>query len=399
MPRISKQATRRPDPETAGLAELAREASKEAALWMDRSQATRLTYEAKSAQLSKKGGWDMATACKQSRNSMRAAHIWVMRRDLKRLLKVAKKAIEKGDKGHELQPIRALQYGIHMEAVREKLGEIRTWEAKPWFEIDDPGRRLQKSHKQAPAKDSELILFYEAAQRSSFRTAFLAAEFGGCRGAEFGSGVRIELCKKGGVPTMQFFIQSAKADGNKKGLDLRCVESTFPAGATPEVQRRWLELAGMVKAKNTFVVKIAPGKEKQPKEGGKAKPPETPGQRFTNACKTVSKASSMAVAAYSLRHRFSAQVKAANKGDAVAVALALGHQTTETQRHYSRASRGGGDISPMQVVGVAVPGSQAVRGARQRTGPPQEIKDKIALGKSTPPAAATPPPKPRGPRL
>jgi len=55
-----------------------------------------------------------------------------------------------------------------------------------------------------------------------------------------------------------------------------------------------------------------------------------------------------AIASQSLRNRFAAQVKQAKPGDAVAVAVALGHQTTETQRHYARASRGGGGISPVK---------------------------------------------------
>jgi hypothetical protein len=380
--------------------ELVREAEKEAALAKKVEQATRLTYEQKSEQL--KNGWDMEASTKGTRYGMRAAGLWTMRRQLRKLVKTANSVRKNGEKGDELEMVREFQFATRMEGVSEKMQQIREFQALPWSTPNDAKRRLEKCHKQRPAKDSELVKFYEAATRSSFRTAFLVAEFSGCRGAEFGDhgpGIRIEAAKKDGVAMLRFFIQSAKADGKEKGLDMRCIESAFPFSASEEVQRRWLELAKKVAAQKSLVVKIDPGKPKKPKEGEKPKPPATPGQRFTNACKMVSRSAEVEVAAYSFRHRFSAQVKASNPGDAVAVALALGHQTTETQRHYSRASRGGGGVSPVQVTGVAVPGAQAVRGARVRSGPSQAFKDKLAMEKSTPQAAAPPSYKARGKRL
>ena len=109
----------------------------------------------------------------------------------------------------------------------------------------------------------------------------------------------------------------------------------FPSGAAEPVKRRWLELAKSVEkstngTKKSYIVSVA-ASEKQ-----------TAGRLFSDACKNTARAAGVDVSAYSLRNRFSAQVKQANPGDAVAVAVALGHQTTETQRHYARASRGGG---------------------------------------------------------
>jgi len=77
----------------------------------------------------------------------------------------------------------------------------------------------------------------------------------------------------------------------------------------------------------------------------------------------------------------------------VAVALALGHQSTETQRHYARSRRGGGDVSPVQVNAFNVSG-QLVRGEKIRKGPPLHVVQKAVLQSAI---AAMPPPRMRGP--
>ena len=389
MPRPSKQATTKPTLQRSELALLVREAETEKAKWREVEKTTRLTYEAKAKELAK--GWDMGTACKKSRYSMRAAGLWTMRGKLKALLKEAKRVEKNGRTGEELFALREAQFAQEMEKVAKKLAAIRAFEALLWSEIEDTGLRLEKSHKKKPAKDSELVSFYKSAEKSSYREAFLVAEFAGCRGEELGKGVRVEVGKKEGAVTLSFFIQSAKADGNKKGLDLRAIEVPFPSGAAEPVQRRWMELAKSVatatKATNkSYVVSVATSAK------------QTAGRLFTDACKNTARAAGVDVSAYSLRNRFSAQVKQANPGDAVAVALALGHQTTETQRHYARANRGGGGVSPVDSIGVHVAGSQIVRGAAARTGPPRHIKERVQLGATVAPPAA-PPPRPRGPRL
>ena len=381
MARFRKQATTNLTPREAALDLLVREAKEEGALAGEVAKATRQTYEAKAKQLAE--GWDLASACKKSRYSMRAAGLWTMRRRLRALVKDAEKAKKSGVTGAELFPVREAIFREKMEKVGQLLAAIREFSALPWAEIDDPGRRLQDSHKQRPATDAELVKFYEAAADSSFYEAFLVAEFSGCRGAEFGSGIRVELGKKVGIPTLTFFTQSAKADGKKKGLDLRAVDVPFPTNAAEYVKRRWLDLAKRVKPGKSHVVAIAPTEKM------------TAGQRFTNACKFVAIKAGVETAAYSLRHRFAAQVKQANKGDAVAVALALGHQSTETQRHYARSKRGGGDVSPVQVNAFNVSG-QKVRGAPARTGPPLHVVQKAVLQSAI---AAMPPPRMRGPRL
>ena len=388
MPRPSKQATTKPTLQRSELALLVRGAEMEGAKWRKVEKISRLTYEVKAKQLA--DGWDMGTACKKSRYSMKAAGLWTMRKELRALLKEAKRVEKEGRTGGELFALREAQFAQEMEKVEEKLAAIRVFDALPWSEIEDTGRRLEKSHKKKPAKDSELVSFYKSAEKSSYREAFLVAEFAGVRGEELGKGVRVEVGEKEGTATLRFFVQSAKADGDKKGLDLRAIEVPFPSGADKPVQRRWMELAkSAAKAKKatkkSYIVSVV-ASEKQ-----------TAGRLFTDACKNTARTAGVDVSAYSLRNRFSAQVKQANPGDAVAVALALGHQTTETQRHYARASRGGGDVSPVQSTGINISGKK-IRGAPVRTGPPLHVKHKKILGATTPRAAVAPP-RPRGPRL
>lgn len=384
MPQFSKQVPSNAVPRRGELHSLAREAEKEVAQWNEVAKSTRVSYESKAKTLAK--GWNLGTACKKTRYAMKAAGLWTMRKQLKQLLKHAKKVQKNGQTGAELFMVREAQYAIEMEKVRQKLAAIRAFETLPWQEVDDPKLRLEAPHKQAPATDAELVAFYGRAKKSIYREAFLVAEFCGCRGEEFREGIRVELMQKKGQLTLIFYIESAKADGKKKGIDLRAVEVPFPADAAKSVQERWQELAKAVhKSGKTHVVRIM------------ATENSSAGELFTNACKTISKSAKVKVAAYALRNRYSAQVKQANPGDAVAVALALGHQTTETQRHYARASRGGGGVSPVQSTGVNVCGAK-IRGAPKRTGPPQHVKQKTTLNASTP-KAATPSARSRGPRL
>lgn len=280
-------------------------------------------------------------------------------------------------------PLRQAQWAAKVEEARALLVQIHEFDGLPWARIEDPARRLQDSHKQRAATDAELEKFFARAEGSKYRQAFLVAEFSGCRGEEFGQGVRVEAVKIKGAPALRFFVESVKCDGRKKGLELRGVDVPFPATAAKPVQRRWLELASLAASgKGGCTVKI------------ERTASSTAGQLFTRACADTAKAAGVDMAAYSLRHRFSAQVKQANKGDAVAVALALGHQTTETQRHYGRAKRGAGGISPVQAVGINL-GGHTIRGAAVRAGPNHAQKERVALRAGVAASPAAGPPRPR----
>ena len=370
MPRPSRIAKQPQPAPPKGMAELLHAIREEAALWSPASsKEARIAHEKRAALMSV--DWDMGTARKGTRYVMRASGLWVMRRQLKRVMAEAKKVQAQGITGQESSMERERLWASKVAEASKLLKRIRDFKELPWNEIDDPkAHYLQADHKKKPATDAELSAFHIASARSSFRSAFLVAEFSGCRGEELGNGVRVEAFKKKGLPALRFFIESVKSDGRQKGLDLRCVEVEFPSKASKEIQRRWLELAKLATSKKSgeATVKIEPTKK------------ATAGVRFTAACRNVSKAAGVNVSAYSLRHRFSAQIKAANPGDAECVALALGHQSTKTQGHYARATRGKGGISPMQAAGVKVAGMQPVRGPKTRAGPPLHVRERISIG-------------------
>ena len=386
MAHFHRQAVSKTITEGRDLLKLANEAMEEVNLINNRiSEATRLTYEAKYAQLQK--GWDLGSACKKSRYSMRAAGLHMMRKQLSRTLRAAKKLLDKGTGAGELVLVRQAMYAEKMKEVRKELEAIRAFQALDWNTIADPKLRLESSHKQRAVTDSELEKFYKAGAKSSFLDAFLVAEFAGVRGEEFREGVRVEYAMIEGQRVLSFFIESAKSDGKKKGISVRQVDSAFPKNAGKSVQKRWIELAKRVADhKKSYVVTIEPTAK------------QTAGQRFTNAFKTFAKKADLDISAYSMRQRFSSQVKQANKGDAVAVALALGHQSTLTQKHYARASRGKGGISPMITTGKVHSG-EVIRGPKTLAGPAQHIKESVVLSVAIPPRYSPPSPRPRGPRL
>lgn len=384
MPRISKQPAQ-PKPSSLGLdvASLLAACEAEAGLWREVGKATRLGYEQAGDMLAR--GWDLAGAAKGTRYHMRAAGLWVMRKQLRGLVREAKKLRKSGLTGEELAPVRDKLFRGKIEKAVDLLDRIRDFQALPWqAPLDSVMDRRQKSHKQRAASDSALEKFYEAAGSSSFLEAFMVSEFSGCRGEEFAKGVRVEAAKIGGRFVISFYIESAKCDGDKKGIELRRIDVPMPDKASKAVKKRWLVLARKaLESGGGFVCKVEPTAKM------------TAGQRFTNAAKFVKIKAGVDVMPYSLRHRFSSQVKQASGGDTVAVAAALGHQSTETQRHYGRAARGGGSVSPVNAVGVAVSG-EMVRGARKREGPAQHVKDSLALVQVVP---AAPPPKTQGLRL
>ena len=284
-----------------------------------------------------------------------------MRRQLRALASEARKVKAKGETGKELQPVVMAQFAERARAVRDKLEQIAAFEVQPWTDYTGERSRVQKSHKQQAATDDELSKFFAAIPAGhEFRLPLIAMEFSGMRGQEFEGGARIELGKVGDRLALTFFVESAKCDGDKKGLELRAVKVFQPSGATVGVQRRWSELAKAVaEAKNRLVLTVEPT------------PKQAVGQRVTKACKEASKRAGVSVAAYGLRHRVSAQAKAS--GDAVSVALVLGHQTTKTQAHYGRRRRGGKGVSPVEIAGENVMGAQ-IRGPSTRAGPPPRAK-------------------------
>jgi integrase len=327
----------------------------------------------------------MSLAGKQERYLMRAAGIWDMRQQIRKKLTAADRVMKYGE---------GMTTGTHAERVAARgviLGEalkiaqkLDKFRELPWMDYDR-GARQEASHKKSAGTDQQLARFFEAVGQSQFRDAFLVAEFTGCRGVELGKGIRIEEKTISGKKALSFFINSAKCDGDKKGLDVREMVVPFPSGASVDVQERWNELAAKARRKSKFTV-VMDATEKQ-----------TTGQRFTQNFRSfVKKAGLSDFSGYSLRHRVSCQTK--SMGDAENTALVLGHQTTETQRHYGRVKRGRGGISPVEHFGINA-SAATIRGGGvgggPKPGPALHVKERIALrkaiaGKAVKPAKKAP---------
>jgi hypothetical protein len=376
MPRPSKpvQATAAL-PNMAALEVLEQDCLDELHKWNEVSKATRLDYTAKSkrlAEAAKTGGYPFHEVTPATRKLYVAAAKWTARKELRSIMHAAKKA-KKGKTGKEMFAVRVAMWEVELEKARlvlQKLEVLAAIDCNQETGLD----RKQASHKQKPATDDDLVKFHAwaAAAKSKYADAFMVTEFTGCRGEELGKGIRIETVKINGEVVLHFHIESAKCDGKKKGLDVRCLEVPFPRMASTSVKRRWTALAKKVAGnRGELVVKI------EATEGASA------GECFTDACRTASKGAGVKVAAYALRNRISSQVKEASKGHpdaAINVALVLGHQTTKTQRHYARAHRGGRGISPIEIKGINVMGV-TIRGPAQRQGPPLHIRERVALEK------------------
>jgi hypothetical protein len=171
----------------------------------------------------------------------------------------------------------------------------------------------------------------------------LVALFSGARNEELSGGVRVRQVKThdGRVALLLTIENRAKrgtAKGQPKGRILLPVDSVSGEFAPlfKELQRL------VVREGGEMTVKVEPTEKM------------TVGQRLTKIAghfgKKVELADGSHPSFYSLRQTFSAQVKAAAaakhgqdwEAAAVEVAQAMGHQSTETARHYGRASRGGG---------------------------------------------------------
>lgn len=389
MPRPSKPApiAHAALPNMAALEALERACEAEVAKWNEVSKATRLDYEAKTERMrlaAKDGGsgFELQAMTPASRKLYVAAAKWTARKKLRSILAQAKKA-KKGATGKELFAVRAMMWEAKLEEARAVLTGLSKVAAID-CDADTGQQRKQVSHKQRPATDAEVAKLqkWAADSGSKFGDAFAVMEFSGCRGEEFAKGVRVEALMVKGVQIIRFHIESAKCDGRKKGLDLRCIEVPMPLIGAASVKKRWMDLYNKVAANGGQLVVSIPntvgaklGKDGKPQKG------QTSGQIITQAFRTASKALKMKINAYSLRNRVSAQTKAGSKGQpdaAVNVALVLGHQTTKTQRHYARAHRGRGGISPMTVKGVNVMGA-TIRGPVKREGPPLHIRQRVAL--------------------
>ena len=322
------------------------------------SKATQKEYENRWKRLCSDQGWDMGRACKNERYLMRAAGIYAYKSLIRKKKNEAERLLKNGLFGNELLPIREMLWAHRMKEVEQLCNELKSFQERDWQIFHDKKDRKQR-HKKKPATDLQLEKFYSAANGSMFMPFFLIAEFSGCRGDELGKGIR---CVCGSDQTgayIEFVIESSKCDGRRKGLDVRSVRCYEPKGTDKHVCARWAQLSGLIQATGgSYVAQLRPT------------PSLSPGQRFTRACVDTAKKAGVSMSAYSFRHRVSAACKA--QGDAVNTARVLGHQTTETQRFYGRALRGGALVSPLRLVGDSH--GVSIRGNLKRQGPSKRPK-------------------------
>jgi integrase len=327
-------------------------------------------------------GADIGSSCKKERYLWKAAGEWGFKIKMAALLKEADKV--RSAKGM-LEAVRMLGWKTKVEEMErlakawDRFSTNKVWKAAPAEIV-----RKQADHKKQPATDDDLVAFHasKTTLRSQYREHFVAAEFSGARPEEFGGvGVGIELTKYQGKLALRFWIEGAKQGDGSKGQPLRTVLVPFPQSASVQVQQRWHGLAKNAGASpdKRFFLTVD--------ESAKLTAGQKLSRAFANCAKKMER-TGPALSMYSLRHRFSAQVKESND-DAAHIAELLGHQSTETQRHYGRRRRGGSGVSPGKIVSDGAGQLKDVRNYRDRKGSP--VKPKAPKAPATPAASAVSP--------
>lgn len=323
---------------------------------------------------------DIAPMVKRERYLWKAAGAWHFKAKAREALTAANKVWNSKEFASEGERWKAWRSAVgKVEKAREALEQ---WESLDFAASVDEERRRQANHKKRPATDSQLSRFFQVVGSSKYRGAFLAMEFAGARPAEFAAGVRVEVAKQGGAVGLRFNIEGAKCREGV-GQPLRSVFVPLPSEAGAEVKQRYAELARMVKecGRAGLVLKVEKGETL------------TAGQKLSRAFSDFASkcggGDGPKLSAYSLRNRFSAQAKA-SLSSLEEVAQVLGHQSTETQKHYGRRQRGGGRVSPVAVqVGAGVEFEPVRSHGRSRSGP------SVGNASRASPSATRKPPGPR----
>jgi hypothetical protein len=312
---------------------------------------------------------DVAQMVKRERYLWKAAGGWMFKAKVREAMNAADK-VWKASHASEGERWKAYRSAVaQVQKARKALDE---WEAFDFSRSVGEERRHEANHKKRPATDSQLSRFFQLVGGSKYRGHFLAMEFAGARPQEFGAGVRVEVAKQSGANGLRFVIEGAKCR-ERHGQPLRSVFVPVPASAAKEVRDRYAELVRQVKESGRagLVLKVDAGETL------------TAGQKLSRAFSDFASkcGDGPKLSAYSLRNRFSAQAKASLETPEE-VAQVLGHQSVETQRHYGRAHRGGGKVSPVAVqVGGGVE-LEPVRSYRSGSAPKSKAK---ASARAAPP--------------
>ncbi|MGS1056420.1 hypothetical protein [Burkholderia glumae] len=177
---------------------------------------------------------------------------------------------------------------------------------------------------------------------------------------------------------LRFWVKGAKQGSGATGQPLRTVLVPFPADASGSIQQRWHMLAKSAgkSTEKRFVLTVESSEKL------------TAGQKLSRAfanCAKKMETDGPALSMYSLRQRVSAQAKESNDDEAH-VAEILGHQSSETQRHYGRRRRKGSGVSPAKLISDGAGELKEVRSYRDRKSNPVKPR-----GPAAPAASAIPP--------
>jgi hypothetical protein len=302
---------------------------------------------------------DIAQMVKRERYLWKAAGAWHFKAQVRKAMNEADKVWRSKEFANEGSRWKA--WRVAVEKIKKAREALDQWESLDFAASVGEERRRQANHKKRPATDSQLSRFFQLVGSSKYRPMFLAMEFAGVRPAEFGAGVRVEVEKQGGTTGLRFVIEGAKCR-EKCGQPLRSVFVPWPSDAADEVKKRYTELLQLAKAhkRDSLVLKVEDSETL------------TAGQKLSRSfSKFASKCGGDGpkLSPYSMRNRFSAQAKASLES-LEEVAKVLGHQSTETQKHYGRRQRGGGRVSPVAVqVGAGVQFEPVRSYGRSKSGP------------------------------
>lgn len=361
-------------------------------------ESTRKEYEARAKRIEAAGGKIDATGMgKRELALWKAAAKWKAKERILEAVAEGERILRSDVFEREADRWKAFAGAVKRLKIAEwKLKETEFALAELKAEPKADEMKRERSHKKRPFRKGEAEKFFKAVGGSEFREAFLVALFCGARPAEFEGGIsvrRVEHPVGSGKAALMFDIRERAKQGKGKGQ--KSGRILLPeADVGPEYGRLFRELMKRGEVEGEFVVQVEPS------------PGMSPGRRLTVAANNFGrKFEGERPSFYSFRQTFSSMVKAGEAARfptdpamaAQKVAEALGHQSTETARHYGRAARGGDGFAPQSRIrkaeAVPVRDYGASRGPEGRAAH-RRTKEARSIGQGMRPGTA--PPKPKG---
>lgn len=309
--------------------------------WKALSDATRRDYEQRHAALHGRLPMEAAT-CKRSYYVMKAAFMHMESRALRSCLneldKWSKVAAQKN--GGTLEGIvREYMAELHRLGIHERFKRLEAV-AKAGPFMGSAKGTIQSTHgKRAVGKlppHWKTKLLGAVPKASKYRAHVAAMALCGCRPAEFENGVVVRKVDK---DTYEFTIAGKKTGQRTKdgktfttgqGLRILTISRMDDLDKHGQVRPEFIALDKAMKGKNYMELMA----------------------KATAIRDTVISASEKAFpdlnnkpTAYSFRHAFASELKAANGEDSDETAAALGHASTKTQQGYGYAKSGGGGLT------------------------------------------------------